>query len=112
METMKVINKEKLIESVETTFANHSENPYITLRPMCNNIKEFRIIKTEEGKRSLVLLGMNVYMITYEDFANLLESITEEIDTEKYDAEIYIKELAPNDKKIDNKKWYEYIKNS
>ena len=70
---MKVINREKFIEKVieNGTKADYTDGQMYTLRKLAENTKEVRV--REDGK-ALTLLGMNVYTVMYDAFADAVNS--------------------------------------
>lgn len=96
---MKVINREKFIEKVieNGTKADYTDGQMYTLRKLAENTKEVRV--REDGK-ALTLLGMNVYTVMYDAFADAVNSEMCEIEEFDFNANTMIKELDANDPKI------------
>lgn len=99
----KVINRVKFVESVlaKAKKQEYNEGKLYTINKLAENAKKMRI--GDDGK-ALVLLGSNVYKVTYDVFAEALkESIeqhTELINQSEINSKLHIEELDANDKLI------------
>lgn len=95
---MKVLNKEKFVAKVIENAKKYGndEGQIYTMRKVAENTKEARL----EGEKALVLLGMNVYTLTYPAFTDAVKSEMYEIEDSEYDAVCMAKELDEKDPKI------------
>ena len=100
---MKVINKNEFIKNVveKATERGYTEGQLYTVRKIAENAKEVRYIPEEN--KCLVLLGINVYTVTYDAFMELVKEGFYEIKDDAFNADTMIKELDANDKRIDKK---------
>lgn len=98
---MKVLNKDAFAKEVvkRAEEKGYTEGQIYTVRKIAENTKEVRL---EEG-RALVLLGMNVYTVTYDAYMETVKDGFYDIEENEYKEASMIKELDADDKRIDKK---------
>lgn len=100
---MRVINRKEFIKNVveRATESEYTEGALYTVRKIAENTKETRFIPEEN--KCLVLLGINVYTVTYDVYMDLVAESFYEIEDKEFNADTMIKELDADDKRIDKK---------
>lgn len=98
-EMTKMINRNKMIEMLKDKdlMQNYSEGQIETMIKLAENTKE-ALIK-EDGK-ALILLGMNVYTVTYQIFSDIIKKSFEDVSINNKKESKYIKIMDKSNKLI------------